>query len=87
MKKLILLIMMVFCLSGCGEDHQNKNNDTYRKQLMGGYFTVLEKWKDYEFIVYANDTKIKYFIHYGSYGFGITPLYNTDGTIQVYKGE
>lgn len=38
-------------------------------------------------IVYANDTKVKYFICSGYNQYGITPLYNADGTLQVYDGE
>lgn len=87
MKKIFLLLMMLFCLSGCGEEHPNKNDDTYREQLYGGYFTVLEKWKNYNYIVYANDTKVKYFIHYGGNSCGITPLYNADGSLQIYEGD
>ena len=37
--------------------------------------------------VYANDTKVMYFIVSGSSTFGITPLYNTNGTLQIYEGE
>lgn len=32
----------------------------------------------------AKDTKVKYFIAKSGYKFGITPLYNADGTVQVY---
>ena len=51
----------------------------------GDYFTKLSFWYDYDnsisyYIVYANDTKVKYLISNGS----ITPLYNADGTLQVY---
>ena len=30
---------------------------------------------------------VKYFIYTNGYHFGITPLYNADGTLQVYDGE
>ena len=55
-----------------------------------GYFTAINKWRDWNSrycIVYANDTKVKYFIAYSAKKFGITPLYNADGTLQVYDGE
>ena len=38
-------------------------------------------------IVYANDTKVKYLILSGGNRYGITPLYNSDGTLQVYSDE
>ena len=36
-------------------------------------------------IVYANDTKVKYFVFFDEYKGGISPLYNSDGTLQVYE--
>ncbi len=38
-------------------------------------------------IVYANDTKVKYLVVSSVYRYGITPLYNSDGTLQVYDEE
>lgn len=89
MKKIFLLFMMLFCLSGCEKEeaHPNKNDDTYREQLYGGYFTVLENWDDNEYIIFANDTKVKYFIRSAGYKYGITPLYNADGSLQIYEGD
>ena len=88
MKKFLLLIITVLCLSGCSkEEHPNKNDNTYREQLAGGYFTVLERWDHCNYIVYANDTKVKYYFDYGGSACGITPLYNADGSLQVYEGE
>nr|DAX14613.1 MAG TPA: putative peptidyl-prolyl cis-trans isomerase [Bacteriophage sp.] len=58
--------------------------------LCNGYFSRLTKWKDEGatyYIVYANDTKVKYFMYFGIKRFGITPLYNADGTLQIYDGE
>lgn len=88
MKKFLLLIITVLCLSGCSkEEHPNKNDNTYREQMAGGYFTVLEEWDRVNYIVYANDTKVKYFVKYGGSVLGITPLYNADGSLQIYEGE
>lgn len=38
-----------------------------------------------ETISHAKDTKVKYLIIVSGYKFGITPLYNADGTLQVYE--
>lgn len=35
--------------------------------------------------MYANDTKVKYFVRQYGYEFGISPLYNADGTLQIYE--
>ena len=92
-KKLIaLLIMCLFTLSlvGCGQSYQNATK-THEETIGQGYFTTVEQWgggTDYDYsIVYANDTKVMYFIVNGGSTFGITPLHNTDGTLQIYEGE
>lgn len=93
-KKLIVLFVMcslLLSLVGCGKSYQEstKSNDNY---VIGkGYFTKVKQWGggmecSYS-IVYANDTKVMYFITTGGSVFGITPLYNADGTLQIYDGE
>ena len=37
------------------------------------------------YIVYDKDTKVMYYIIINSYKCGITPIYNTDGTIKIYE--
>lgn len=55
---------------------------------LGSYFVVVEEWwedgKNYS-IVYAADTKVMYLVVDGSYRFGITELYNDDGTVRIYE--
>ena len=80
-------------LAGCGKTYQeatNKEviNKVYDSHTAKGYFTEIVSWgSDTYHVVYANDTKVKYFICVTGYKFGITPLYNADGTLQVYEGE
>lgn len=38
-------------------------------------------------IVYANDTGVEYMIVQIYRRFGITPLYNADGTLKIYEEE
>lgn len=92
MKKQILsvalAIVMAVCLVGCGTTYQEATGKTESNSdddFVGGYFTVITEWDGYQ-IVYANDTKVKYLIFdSGMYRFGITPLYNTNGTLQIYE--
>lgn len=49
-------------------------------------FNLIEKLGLYEYIVYDEDTNVIYYIYQHSHGCGITPLYNEDGSIQVYQG-
>lgn len=84
---LLLICLMVFSCVGCGKVYQEvieSPSDTFAR----GYFTVIKEWGggagNYQ-IVYANDTKVMYFSYcIGQHG-GITPLYNADGTLQVYE--
>lgn len=63
----------------------NKEESILSDDFGNGYFTVITEWDGYQ-IVYANDTKVKYLIFdSGMYRFGITPLYNADGTLQIYE--
>lgn len=90
MRKQFLLIALVLAMAvwvgGCGTAYSNVRGEDYGN----GYFTTIKKWRDFKHgiyrIVYANDTKVMYFVNTSSYRCGITPLYNADGTLQVYKG-
>ena len=93
MKKRLLIValavVMVVCLVGCGTTYQEATGQAEsntRDDFGNGYFTVITEWGNGYYIVYANDTKVKYLImertHYLS---GITPLYNADGTLQIYE--
>lgn len=89
----VLAVVMVVCLVGCGTTHQEATGQTEsknEKDFGGGYFTVITKRYDEDlgncYIIYANDTKVKYLIFdSGMYQFSITPLYNADGTLQIYE--
>ena len=94
MKKKILVIimaaMMALSIFGCTSYQETADISQENDLFCNGYFTAINKWHDWHSrccIVYANDTKVKYFIAYSGYKFGITPLYNADGTLQVYDGE
>ena len=90
-KIVVLLISFVLALSciGCGTPYQETEDRIIETDYANGYFTVIKKWSDggvsYK-VVYANDTKVKYLIISGQKE-GIAPLYNTDGTLQVYNEE
>lgn len=95
MKKKIALILvlciMTAMLCGCATSYEeaNTNPDNYFSK---GYFTMIKSWDggiDYptEYIVYANDTKVMYYVFRQAHAGGITPLYNADGTLQIYKGK
>lgn len=86
MKKLIVILGICLLLTGCGTSHEDAE---YTSKEMGEeYFTPIKEWDDPPFayeIVYANDTGVKYLIFKSYNKAGITPLYNADGSLQVYK--
>ena len=94
MKKKIALILvlcvMATILYGCSISYEEANNNP--DDFSAGYFTTIKQWGggfDYpvERIVYANDTHVIYYIFSKGYQGGITPLYNADGTLQIWEGE
>ena len=94
MKKKLLVIVLCCMLSiscvGCGTSYQEAKNNEYKEDYGGRYFTLLTTWNSgetYYRIVYANDTNVKYLICISGYKYGITPLYNANGTLQIYEGK
>lgn len=90
MRKIIAILCVCLLLTGCGTRYEDAENIS--KITGEGYFTLIKEWGNANegtySIVYANDTRVKYLIiwSYGNSG-GITPLYNADGTLQIYEGE
>lgn len=84
---LLIVLGVLLCFSACTADNSvNIDVETY---AFLDYFTVIETGVDpvtmdeYK-IMYANDTKVKYLLVDGYRSYAITPLYNADGTLQVY---
>lgn len=87
MRKIIAILCVCLLLTGCGTRYEDAED--ILKESGEGYFTKIKEWGDvgedeYE-IVYANDTKVKYLIWKGYRKGSITPLYNADGSLQVYE--
>ncbi|MEE3344426.1 MAG: hypothetical protein VZS44_10070 [Bacilli bacterium] len=81
-----LLIIMMFLLSSCKTTTTIYENGEYTKY---DQFVVIEEKNNFDegilYTVYDKDTKVMYYIIINSYRCGITPIYNTDGTIKVYE--
>ena len=93
MRKQLLTAIILLCitLTACGTSYQEANNNAVTDYVFGnGYFTQISAWNDSRcnyYILYANDTKVKYFVERDAYRCAITPLYNADGSLQVYEGD
>lgn len=86
MRKIIAILCVCLLLTGCGTRYEDAEDTS--KETGEEYFTLIKEWDDvngctFE-IVYANDTKVKYLIWKTYYKGSITPLYNADGSLQVY---
>ena len=87
MRKIIAILCVCLLLTGCGTRYAEREDDS---DFGDGYFTLIQSWGilgDNWYIVYANDTKVKYLIKCASYQYAITPLYNSDGSLQIYEEE
>ena len=96
MKKKIALVLvlciMTAMLCGCSKVSYEDASSEISIDFSNGYFIPIKEWGTdmdsyYQQLVYANDSKVMYYIIKTSKGIGITPLYNADGTLQVYEGE
>ena len=89
---ILVLISMVFFLASCSDSptteyfKPNNNNDYFITVQDCGDYTM-GGWSVSMYIVYAKDTHIKYLIGIGAKKSMITPLYNADGTLQIWEGE
>lgn len=93
-KILILTLLCCLLLTGCTDTYQEalsaQNQSTETEPVVEDYFTEIISWSEngeYYKIVYANDTNVKYLICQSGYRYGITPLFNADGSLQIYEEE
>lgn len=84
MRRIIAILCVCLLLTGCATGYEDA--EEISKKEGGGYFTTIKSWDRYQ-IVYANDTKVKYLIWDAANRGSITPLYNSDGSLQIYEGE
>lgn len=72
-------------MTGCESegDITPENNKLWNK-----YFDLVNIYEaGYTTVAYDKNTKVMYFIEEAGYSFGITPIYNSDGTLKLYEGE
>lgn len=79
-----IVILIIILLTGCGYKEGDK--------ILNDDFIIIEKYKDYTgnyctYKIYNKETKVIYLFINGAYAGGMSPLYNADGTLQIYEGE
>lgn len=90
MKKKIAAIALglsiCFCMTGCGSE----GGDIIPEDNVLGnkYFDLVNIYKSrYTNVAYDKNTNVMYFLRSNGNSFGITPIYNSDGTLKLYEGE
>lgn len=90
MKKKVLAVglalTMCFGLTGCKRgDIEPKSSDFGNKYI--DLVTIYKDDYNSTEVLYDKNTKVMYFVKYCGNQFGITPIYNSDGTVKLYDGE
>lgn len=90
MKKKILAVVLgltlCFGMTGCAKGDIEPESS----YIANKYIDLVTIYKDdncYTEVLYDKNTKVMYFVKRTSYQFGITPIYNSDGTVKLYDGE
>lgn len=90
MKKKILAVILGltlgFGLTGCGKD----DIEPEANKLENKYIDLVTIYRDDSLgteVLYDKNTKVMYFVKWNNYQFGITPIYNSDGTVKLYDEE
>lgn len=90
MKKKILAVVLgltlCFGMTGCARGDIEPKNSYFANK----YIDLVTIYKDDSCnaeVLYDKNTKVMYFVRCSGYQFGITPIYNSDGTVKLYDGE
>ena len=90
MKKKILVIalalVLCFGMTGCTKGDIEPESS----RLANKYIDLVTIYKDDKYgieVLYDKNTKVMYFMIQGRYQSGITPIYNSDGTVKLYDEE
>ena len=90
MKRKILAVALglAFCfgMTGCTKGDIEPESS----RLANKYIDLVTIYKDDNHntkVLYDKNTKVMYFVIWSGYQFGITPIYNSDGTVKLYDGE
>lgn len=89
MKKKILVVVLgltlCFGMTGCTKgDIEPKSSRLANKYIDLVTIYIGDRGTE---VLYDKNTKVMYFVKWNNNQFGITPIYNSDGTVKLYDGE
>ena len=94
MKKLILVLatslMCGIMFAGCGTEVTENVDEAYYQNAFNQFVVVEERYNDYYgrlSIMYDKDTRVMYYMITGRYKCGLTPIYNSDGSVKIYEED
>lgn len=94
MKRLILVLTTTFMCSmmftGCKTTVTENVDNAYYQNAFNKFIVVEERVNgDYGTlsIMYDKDTKVMYYMITSAYRCGITPIYDSDGSVKIYDEE
>lgn len=82
----LVIVFFVMALTGCEKGDIEPESSSYANK----YIDLVTIYKDDNCdteVLYDRNTKVMYFVKRTGYQFGITPIYNSDGTVKLYDGE
>ena len=82
----VLGLALCFGMTGCTKGDIEPESS----RLANKYIDLVTIYKDDNHntkVLYDKNTKVMYFVKWSGYQFGITPIYNSDGTVKLYDGE
>ena len=82
------MLAVSLCLGtvGCGEKDVPEVDSIYGNKYID-LVTIYENLNYGTKVCYDRNTKVMYFIKNSVYQFGITPIYNADGSLKLYEEE
>ena len=88
---IVLGLSMCISMTGCSSEgiEGNEGDITPTNNVLGNkYFDLVNIYENgCTNIVYDKNTSVMYFLRSNGNSFGITPIYNSDGTLKLYEGE
>ena len=94
MKRLILVLttalMCGMVFTGCKTTVTEDVDNAYYQNAFN-QFVVVEERRNGDYgtlsIVYDKDTKVMYYIFTSDYRCGVTPIYDSDGSVKIYEED
>nr|DAY00868.1 MAG TPA: putative peptidyl-prolyl cis-trans isomerase [Caudoviricetes sp.] len=83
----VLGLTLCFGMTGCGSSMTNNGYANFKNADNKYIDMELVYQNNSVYVLYDKNTKVMYLCVEGYNMMGITPIYNSDGTVKLYDGE